>query len=66
MDTAIWISAIGVGITAITLLGGLMLLVFRVGRLVENVTELNSHFSEMNGYVRDHAERIARLEGSDD
>lgn len=65
MDTSTWISTLGIGVTAVTLLGGLMLLVFRVGRLVENVTELNLHFSEMNGYVRDHAERIARLEGSD-
>ncbi len=66
MDTSTWISALGIGITAMTLLGGLMLLVFRVGRLVENVTELNSHFGEMNGYVRDHAERIARIEGLND
>ena len=66
MDISIWISALGIGITSLTLLGGLMLLVFRVGRLVENVTELNTHFNEMNGYVRDHAERIARLEGADD
>ena len=66
MDTTTWVSVLGISITALTLLGGLMLLVFRVGRLVENVAELNMHFSEMNGYVRDHAERIARLEGSDD
>ncbi len=66
MDASTWISALGIGITALTLLGGLLLLVFRVGRLVENVTELNSHFSEMNGYVRDHAERISHLEGSND
>ncbi len=63
MDTSTWITALGVGMPVLTLL---MLLVFRVGRLVENVAELNSHFGEMNGYVRDHAERIARLEGSDD
>lgn len=66
MDSIDLVAIVGIGLTALTLLGGLSVLVFRVGRLVENVTELNLHFSEMNGYVRDHAERIARLEGLDD